>query len=584
MECFIGESIALYNPFQRRFIQMQHHGDIGILCDTSVSPENLEPWRCWERFTIIDAGNARIALYSWTFRRFVRVLPDGKVDGKAGVIGIDALPPESVWSAERFSMISVENNLYMFCNPASNRFLSLRDSKVVGCHGPSDTDRPSAQFQVVMHLDPLPSLMKKLCGRSVALYNPFHQRFIKMQHNGDIGVSDKASINPDTLEAWRVGERFIVTDTGNSKIALYNSTFRRFVRVLHDGTVDGKGGVLAMNELPPESVWGAERFSIISTEHNLYLFCNPASNRFLSLRDSKVVGCHGPSENWQCVLFNIVVCQDPSPNLMKRFCGQIFALYNPFHQRFIKMQHNGDIGVSDKASINPDTLEAWRVGERFIVTDTGNSKIALYNSTFRRFVRVLHDGTVDGKGGVLAMNELPRESLWFGERFLGFHVENDLYMFCNPASNRFLSLRDSKVVGCHGLSDTDRPSAQFQVIFQLLPDAVSAITKEEVVSTGACDNEIVASETMGVKAPRSSIDPMLAANRIIPTAFLCPITHELMRDPVILVDGHTYERRAIVDWLDLGKVTSPVTNEQLQNAVLIPNYALRSAISLFLNS
>ena len=406
---------------------MQHHGDIGILCDTSVSPENLEPWRCWERFTIIDAGNARIALYSWTFRRFVRVLPDGKVDGKAGVIGIDALPPESVWSAERFSMISVENNLYMFCNPASNRFLSLRDSKVVGCHGPSDTDRPSAQFQVVMHLDPLPSLMKKLCGRSVALYNPFHQRFIKMQHNGDIGVSDKASINPDTLEAWRVGERFIVTDTGNSKIALYNSTFRRFVRVLHDGTVDGKGGVLAMNELPPES-------------------------------------------------------------------------------------------------------------------------------------------------------------LWFGERFLGFHVENDLYMFCNPASNRFLSLRDSKVVGCHGLSDTDRPSAQFQVIFQLLPDPTSATTKEEVVSTGACDNEIVASETMGVKAPRSSIDPMLAANRIIPTAFLCPITHELMRDPVILVDGHTYERRAIVDWLDLGKVTSPVTNEQLQNAILIPNYALRSAISLFLNS
>lgn len=28
----------------------------------------------------------------------------------------------------------------------------------------------------------------------------------------------------------------------------------------------------------------------------------------------------------------------------------------------------------------------------------------------------------------------------------------------------------------------------------------------------------------------------------------CPITHELMKDPVMATDGHTYEREAIMKW------------------------------------
>lgn len=31
--------------------------------------------------------------------------------------------------------------------------------------------------------------------------------------------------------------------------------------------------------------------------------------------------------------------------------------------------------------------------------------------------------------------------------------------------------------------------------------------------------------------------------------FSCPITRELMRDPVIAADGHTYDREAIEMWL-----------------------------------
>jgi hypothetical protein len=33
------------------------------------------------------------------------------------------------------------------------------------------------------------------------------------------------------------------------------------------------------------------------------------------------------------------------------------------------------------------------------------------------------------------------------------------------------------------------------------------------------------------------------------SSFLCPITHELMKDPVIDPDGNSYERSAIENWL-----------------------------------
>jgi len=59
--------------------------------------------------------------------------------------------------------------------------------------------------------------------------------------------------------------------------------------------------------------------------------------------------------------------------------------------------------------------------------------------------------------------------------------------------------------------------------------------------------------------------------------FICPISFELMNDPVITVDGHSYEREYIEDWLKNNN-TSPNTNEILETNKLIPNYALRGLI------
>ena len=66
-----------------------------------------------------------------------------------------------------------------------------------------------------------------------------------------------------------------------------------------------------------------------------------------------------------------------------------------------------------------------------------------------------------------------------------------------------------------------------------------------------------------------------------PHAFLCPITLEVMKEPVVCADGHTYERSAIEEWLRAGKRTSPVTGKRLPSVTTVTNFALRSSIEEF---
>mmetsp|Transcript_5088 Transcript_5088/g.11290 ORF Transcript_5088/g.11290 Transcript_5088/m.11290 type:complete len:1032 (-) Transcript_5088:502-3597(-) len=65
-----------------------------------------------------------------------------------------------------------------------------------------------------------------------------------------------------------------------------------------------------------------------------------------------------------------------------------------------------------------------------------------------------------------------------------------------------------------------------------------------------------------------------------PKSFICPISGQCMHDPVVLADGHTYERRHIERWLSQKK-TSPMTGESLSQEtenLMFPNHALRNAI------
>ena len=66
-------------------------------------------------------------------------------------------------------------------------------------------------------------------------------------------------------------------------------------------------------------------------------------------------------------------------------------------------------------------------------------------------------------------------------------------------------------------------------------------------------------------------------------SFMCPINQTLMEDPVITPYGTTYERSAILSWLKKHN-NDPLTKKKLTKDMLIPNYALRSAIQEYKES
>ncbi|KAK7305507.1 hypothetical protein VNO77_43413 [Canavalia gladiata] len=65
----------------------------------------------------------------------------------------------------------------------------------------------------------------------------------------------------------------------------------------------------------------------------------------------------------------------------------------------------------------------------------------------------------------------------------------------------------------------------------------------------------------------------------IPADFCCPLSLELMTDPVIVASGQTYERTFIKNWIDLGLTVCPKTRQTLAHTNLIPNYTVKALIA-----
>ncbi|KAL1549070.1 U-box domain-containing protein 16 [Salvia divinorum] len=72
-----------------------------------------------------------------------------------------------------------------------------------------------------------------------------------------------------------------------------------------------------------------------------------------------------------------------------------------------------------------------------------------------------------------------------------------------------------------------------------------------------------------------------AAEGNIPADFRCPITLDLMRDPVVVSTGQTYDRSSIVLWIESGHATCPKTGQTLAHTQLIPNLALKNLIAMW---
>lgn len=131
-----------------------------------------------------------------------------------------------------------------------------------------------------------------------------------------------------------------------------------------------------------------------------------------------------------------------------------------------------------------------------------------------------------------------------------------------------------------------KPAAHEQHAVQHpVPDAAPAATEKAAAAGDAAPTEPADSSTaadpstddLATGEPPLSPPPPPAAVKQ-DDWMICPLTQKVMEDPVVLaVDGASYERSAITEWL-AANGTSPVTGQRLTggDAALVPNRALKS--------
>ncbi|KAL7109525.1 hypothetical protein ACP275_06G180800 [Erythranthe tilingii] len=76
-----------------------------------------------------------------------------------------------------------------------------------------------------------------------------------------------------------------------------------------------------------------------------------------------------------------------------------------------------------------------------------------------------------------------------------------------------------------------------------------------------------------------AIEICLALQKNPPPEFNCPISGVLMKHPVVLASGQTYEEQIIQQWLKEGHQTCPLTNQLLPHTALIPNLSIKKMIN-----
>jgi len=113
-------------------------------------------------------------------------------------------------------------------------------------------------------------------GMKVALWNPTNRRFMRVSNSGNV---DNGGVHDPTLPPEWTWERFVVYDAGNGLIALYNPTNKKFVRVNSDGNVDT--GPVTDPPLPPKWTW--EKLQVLDLGNNEVALYNQTNKKFIRM-------------------------------------------------------------------------------------------------------------------------------------------------------------------------------------------------------------------------------------------------------------------------------------------------------------
>ncbi|XP_059643894.1 U-box domain-containing protein 16 [Cornus florida] len=86
----------------------------------------------------------------------------------------------------------------------------------------------------------------------------------------------------------------------------------------------------------------------------------------------------------------------------------------------------------------------------------------------------------------------------------------------------------------------------------------------------------------GASTPRATSQRRKSVGDVnFPADFRCPISLDLMRDPVVVSTGQTYDRASINLWIESGHNTCPKTGQKLTHTDLIANHALKNLIAIW---
>jgi serine/threonine protein kinase len=527
---FIGQHVALFNSYNRRFVQMRGDKTVGVLDDSSVNPGNLESWRDWERFLVVDAGYGEVA----------------------------------------------------FFNPEHQRFLQIRDER----------------------------------------------------HGWTVGVLDEPSVRPQNLESWRNWERFRIVDAGNGKYALHNAHHNRFVRVAN-GSVDGLGGPKDVNKLPPESEWGSERFEIVQhpfvggeqggnaqghvvqqTQFGVIPSDYEVIKRIAEGYWGETFQARSKSDGGMyCIKRFKYDIGDDTRDAIKRELNALKVL--PKHPNILSYNHST---IVDKKQFTIcEYIESQQLIRQMPVPDGRNVYLEANILSWTKQLlcgleclhkscivhRDLHMGNIlirvvpgtatpdTGNGSLkiidvgncklLTDHELHTMTHIGGTMsyFSPERVENKQYnekddvwaaacIVSELVTGRFIKKRPG--TGTDGCLFTSQP--------RIIQEVIDDVKGKSVVLGRLVECILSARDPEGRRSASQVLK--LCWPEEIPLSFCCSITGEVMLDPVVCADGHSYERAAIQEWFARGNMTSPLTNGNLSNLSVIPNHELRSAIEEFM--
>jgi hypothetical protein len=158
------------------------------------------------------------------------------------------------------------------------------------------------------------------------------------------------------------------------------------------------------------------------------------------------------------------------------------------------------------------------------------------------------------------------------------HIVRKLYSEVKNSTKEDFALGPEAAYDSKGLSE----------ISELHTDRVHVVTPPSSSSSrssirSALPSSLPSSSSSSGSTPLASlatpVDGLHTLRRVV-VHFICPVSKHVMRDPVVAMDGYTYERKAIQAHFQAGKNLSPVTGVRI-GRLLVPNTSMQRMIQRY---